>query len=54
MVCLQKTQPEMASAAIYEFQRAAVIDPTLGDPNNKPDQLVKYADDLYTRIHGST
>ena len=56
MVCLQKTQPEMASAAIYEFQRAAVIDPTLGDPNNKPDQLVKYADDLVFpgMLHGRT
>lgn len=54
MLCLQKTQPEMAAQAIYEFQRAAVIDPTLGDPKNNPQQLIGYADKLYTSVHGST
>ena len=53
MICLQKTQPEMASSAIYEFERAAMIDPTLGDPKVDPKQLPTYADNLYTRIHGS-
>lgn len=53
MICLQKTQPEMASQAIYEFERAAVVDPTLGDPKNDPKQLQTYADSLYTRVHGS-
>ena len=53
MICLQKTQPEMASSAIYEFERAAMIDPTLGDPKVDPKQLTTYADSLYTRVHGS-
>ena len=53
MICLQKTQPQMASSAIYEFERAAMIDPTLGDPKVDPKQLPTYADNLYTRIHGS-
>lgn len=53
MICLQKTQPEMASPAIYEFERAAMIDPTLGDPKVDPKQIQTYADGLYTRIHGS-
>ncbi len=53
MICLQKTQPEMTSQAIYEFERAAMIDPTLGDPKVDPKQLQTYADGLYTRIHGS-
>jgi hypothetical protein len=53
MLCLQKTKPEMAAQAIYEFQRAAVIDPTLGDPKNNPKQLTDYADRLYTTVHGS-
>jgi hypothetical protein len=53
MICLQKTQPEMASQAIYEFERAAMIDPTLGDPKADPKQLPAYADGLYTRVHGS-
>ena len=53
MICLQKTQPEMASPAIYEFERAAMIDPTLGDSKVDPKQLQTYADGLYTRVHGS-
>jgi len=52
-ICLQKTQPAMASMAIYEFERAAMVDPTLGDPKVDPKQLQTYADSLYTRIHGS-
>jgi len=53
MVCLQKTQPDIVSSAIYEFERAAVIDPTLGDPKTDPKALPTYADGLYVRIHGS-
>lgn len=53
MVCLQKTQPEIVSQAVYEFERAAVTDPTLGDPKTDPKQLPAYADGLYTKIHGS-
>ena len=53
MVCLQKSDPTMVPKAIYEFERAAVIDPTLGDPANNPKKLTDYADSLYTRVHGS-
>src|SRR5271157_702246 len=53
LLCLQRTQPEKASPAIYEFERAAVIDPTLGDPKNDPQKLASYADGLYTQVHGS-
>ena len=45
MVCLQKKNPAMVPQAIYEFERAAVIDPSL--------KLNQYADKLYTTVHGS-
>jgi hypothetical protein len=45
MVCLQKNDPAMVPKAIYEFERAAVIDPTL--------KLNEYADKLYRTVHGS-
>lgn len=53
MVCLQKTDPSMVPKAIYEFQRAAVIDPTLGGSCADPKALTAYADKLYTTVHGS-
>jgi hypothetical protein len=53
MVCLQAVHPEMVSQAIYEFERAAVIDPTLGDPHNDPKKLQDYADKAYVSVHGS-
>jgi hypothetical protein len=46
MVCLQKQDPTMVPKAIYEFERAAVIDPSL--------KLNDYADKLYTQVHGSS
>jgi len=51
--CESKTQPEKLSAAIYEFQRAAVIDPTLGDPKADPKKVPAFADNAYLKIHGS-
>lgn len=53
MVCLQKSDPTMVPKAIYEFERAAVIDPTLGGSSTDPKALVAYADKLYTTVHGS-
>ena len=53
MVCLQKTDPGMVPKAIYEFERAAVIDPTLGGSSTNPKSLTDYADKLYTTVHGS-
>jgi hypothetical protein len=52
--CESKTQPEKLSAAIYEFERAAVLDPTLGDPKADPKKVTGFADNAYSKIHGST
>jgi hypothetical protein len=48
-----ETQPEKISAAIYEYERAAVIDATLGDPKTDPKKVPAYADHAYIAIHGS-
>jgi hypothetical protein len=41
------------SAALYEFQRAAVLDPTLGNPANDPKKIKSFADNAYIKFHGS-
>jgi len=51
--CESKTHPEKISAAIYEFERAAVVDPTLGDPKADPKKVTGFADQAYIKIHGS-
>jgi hypothetical protein len=51
--CESKTQPEKISAAIYEYERAAVIDATLGDPKADPKKVLGFADHAYVTIHGS-
>jgi hypothetical protein len=51
--CEAKTQPEKQSAAVYEFLRAAVIDPSLGNPKNDKKKIQTFADSAYTRLHGS-
>jgi tetratricopeptide (TPR) repeat protein len=40
------------SEALYEFQRAAVLDPTLGG-NNDAKKIQTFADNSYIKIHGS-
>jgi tetratricopeptide (TPR) repeat protein len=45
--CLKKN-----AAAIYAFERAAVLDPTLGGTKDAK-QTQSYADGAYTRVHGS-
>ncbi|HEV3199098.1 MAG TPA: hypothetical protein VGZ73_14395 [Bryobacteraceae bacterium] len=45
--CLKKNAP-----AIYAFERAAVLDPTLGGTKD-PKQTQSIADGAYTRVHGS-
>jgi hypothetical protein len=52
--CQQKEKPEKVFQAIYEFQRAAVIDPTLGDPKADPKKIQTFADNAYVTVHGST
>ncbi|HMC60881.1 MAG TPA: hypothetical protein VKJ01_16945 [Candidatus Solibacter sp.] len=51
--CQQKEKPEKIAMAIYEFQRAAVIDPTLGDPKADPKKIQTFADSAYIGVHGS-
>jgi hypothetical protein len=51
--CESKTRPEKISAAIFEFERAAVVDPTLGDPKADPKRVLGIADNAYVKIHGS-
>lgn len=51
--CQVATQPDKLSAAIYEFERAAVIDATLGDPKADPKRVPAYADGAYRKVHGS-
>ena len=41
------------SEAVYEFERAAVIDPTLGDPKADAKKITSYADSNYVKLHGS-
>jgi len=41
------------SEAVYEFERAAVTDPTLGGTSDAT-KIKQFADSAYTRIHGST
>jgi hypothetical protein len=45
-------KPEKASQAAYEFERAAVLDATLGG-SASAETIKQYADRLYTTIHGS-
>jgi hypothetical protein len=51
--CEAKTMPDKQSAAVYEFLRAATIDPTLGNPGNDKKKIQTFADNAYIRLHGS-
>jgi hypothetical protein len=51
--CEAKTVPEKQSPAVYEFLRAATIDPTLGNPGNDKKKIQTFADNAYIRLHGS-
>jgi len=51
--CEAKTDPEKQPAAIYEFLRAATIDPTLGDERNDEKKILAFADNAYIKFHGS-
>jgi hypothetical protein len=53
MLCQQKEHPEKIPDAIYEFERAAVIDPTLDGTSKNPKAVETYADTAYTHLHGS-
>jgi hypothetical protein len=55
--CLAKADPNKASElnpkAIYEFVRAAVVDPTLGGTVQNPKQITDFATTVYSGYHGS-
>jgi len=51
--CEAKTVPEKQPLAIYEFLRAATIDPTLGDERNDKKKIHAFADNAYLKFHGS-
>ena len=53
-LCLYKTQPERASAALYAFARAAVVDPVKGqvDPKWQKDTVEPYLEKIYRQYHG--
>jgi tetratricopeptide (TPR) repeat protein len=40
------------SEAVYEFERAAVLDPTLGGGQPDPASVRAFADKAYVRVHG--
>lgn len=42
------------SEAVYEFERAAVLDPTLGKTQSDPGKIRTFADNAYTTVHGSS
>jgi hypothetical protein len=50
--CEAKTMPDKQAPAVYEFLRAAVIDPTLGNPGNDKKKIQTFADNAYIRLHG--
>lgn len=51
--CQQKESPDKIPQAVYEFERAAVIDPTLGGGAD-PKQIQTFADNAYATVHGGT
>ena len=53
LTCETKDLPEKASLAMYEFERAATVDPTLGGARNDPKQVQSFADNTYVKFHGS-
>jgi hypothetical protein len=52
--CQQKESPDKVFQAIYEYERAAVIDPTLGGIYKDVTVVQKFADGAYVNVHGST
>jgi hypothetical protein len=53
-LCLYKTIPEKASAALYAFARASAVDPVKGmvDPQWQKNTVEPYLEKIYLRYHG--
>ena len=54
LLCLQKTHPEKAPIAIYEFARAASLDPqsAMVDPKWQQSTAEPYLEKIYNQYHG--
>jgi hypothetical protein len=54
LLCLQKTHPEKAPVAIYEFARAASLDPqqAMVDPKWQQSTAEPYLEKIYNQFHG--
>ncbi len=54
-LCLSRTDPSKASPALYEFARAAALDPVKGmvDPKWQQTTVVPYLEKAYTQYHGA-
>jgi hypothetical protein len=50
--CQQKESPDKIPQAVYEFERAAVVDPSLGGGAD-PLKIRDFADTAYVTVHGS-
>ena len=50
--CQQTSGPEKVPQALYEFARAAALDPTLGGTMD-PKALNNYLESAYSSFHGS-
>jgi hypothetical protein len=55
LLCLQKTHPEKAPTAIYEFARAASLDPqsAMVDPKWQQSTAEPYLEKIYNQYHGT-
>jgi hypothetical protein len=55
LLCLQKTHPEKAPVAIYEFARAASLDPqtAMVDPKWQQSTAEPYLEKIYNQYHGT-
>jgi len=51
--CQQKEFPAKVFQAVYEYERAAVVDPNLGGAQPDATKVPAYADKAYVNIHGS-
>jgi hypothetical protein len=53
LLCEARKNADKEPAAIYEFERAAQVDATLGGARNDPKAVQSYADGVYTKFHGN-
>ncbi len=52
-LALSLSSQKKNSEAVYEFERAAVLDATLGGTQAEPGKIQTFADNAYVKVHGS-